>query len=124
MTEAFLNITVYKLKNNVDDKIYIGSTVKHLPYRLAEHRCDSRRYNTPLYKYMREVGEDNWDIEEIINVDVNDKKEQREYERNILNEYINTGKCLNTYSPITTKEERREKNKHYKIIKKLKSCLI
>ena len=54
---------VYKIVNDVDDLVYIGSTQQILCRRMTEHRklalkgCDRK-----LYNHMREVGADHFKI--------------------------------------------------------------
>ena len=49
--------TVYKLINDVDDKVYIGSTTSKISKRMTEHRKSAREGRTSkLYQYMRAIG--------------------------------------------------------------------
>jgi hypothetical protein len=49
--------TVYKVINDVDDKVYIGSTTCAISKRMSEHRKNSRRNNnSKLYNHMRALG--------------------------------------------------------------------
>ena len=55
---------IYRITYNEDETIfYIGSTTKIIENRLSEHRSTSNNGATPLYKFMREKGRDNFDIE-------------------------------------------------------------
>lgn len=55
---------IYKLFNNLDkDKFYIGSTIKNIKDRLSIHKSASNTYNTPLYKYINEIGKEHFRIE-------------------------------------------------------------
>ena len=56
---------VYKVVNNVDDEIYVGSTVLTLSKRLDAHRQGSKvpaRQNIALYKKMIEIGQHHFSI--------------------------------------------------------------
>ena len=57
---------IYKIKNNINDKIYIGKTMKNINERFKEHCRDSKREgvkNRPLYKAMNKYGIENFSIE-------------------------------------------------------------
>ena len=48
---------IYVIRNNIDGRIYIGSTCKTLTIRMGQHRAQSKRecLNTKMYKTMREL---------------------------------------------------------------------
>jgi hypothetical protein len=55
---------IYKLFNKLKvQDFYIGSTIKKINKRLCDHKSASNNGSTPIYKYMREVGKDNFEIE-------------------------------------------------------------
>ena len=57
---------VYAIHNTVNDKVYVGSTIRTLAQRMAEHRkstCDEVRCTWPLYSAMLELGVDKFYIE-------------------------------------------------------------
>ena len=63
MPANYKNGIIYKIVNNIDDKIYIGSTTTKLCYRMAVHRCNMRNnYNATLYQHMRKIGIHNFTI--------------------------------------------------------------
>ena len=47
---------IYKIVNDINDKIYIGSTCNELRYRMYGHRNDSKkeRNTNPMYKDMKD----------------------------------------------------------------------
>ena len=57
---------IYKIWNDVDDRIYIGSTCQTLAQRMGEHRrminCKSKM-NCKIYQVMREIGVERFKIE-------------------------------------------------------------
>ena len=64
---------IYKILNNIDDEIYVGSTIKSLSQRMAHHRMIlKQRSHLKLYTYMIELGIDNFYIELIENFPCND----------------------------------------------------
>jgi len=62
-----MNNIIYKITNLVNDKVYIGQTVKVLNCRKAEHvhRCNFGERQHKLYKSMRKHGIDNFKFEVI-----------------------------------------------------------
>ena len=54
---------IYRLFYKDDTKFYIGSTTKNIKSRLGEHRHSSNTWTTPIYKFMRENGKENFEIE-------------------------------------------------------------
>ena len=113
--------TVYLMWRN--DKVfdgtdvYVGSTLKPLSVRLSEHRSRARGAgyeNNPLYGRMREVGVDNWEITALFSRTC-DKDTIRLAEREKFRE-LNAD--LNTRTPITTPEERRQHKTDYRKMNK------
>lgn len=56
---------IYKISNNVNNKVYIGMTTRSLDIRKADHRKtynnqNSRMYNLKIYKAMRDIGIENF----------------------------------------------------------------
>lgn len=61
---------IYKITNLVNQKCYIGQTIKTVEKRWLVHQSDARRknrysYNYPLYRAIRKYGIDNFSIETI-----------------------------------------------------------
>lgn len=63
---------IYKIINNVNNKIYIGCTVNSLEKRFYEHlyRCFKTDYKSKLYNSIKKYGEENFTIELIEECDV------------------------------------------------------
>lgn len=54
---------VYKIVNDIDDKVYVGSTTTELWHRMSQHRADARKgCQAPLYDLMREYGVEHFRI--------------------------------------------------------------
>ena len=69
---------IYKILNNIDDEIYVGSTTETLGQRMAKHRAARKsKPQYKLYKHMNELGVDNFYIELIENYPCNDVYELR-----------------------------------------------
>lgn len=74
---------IYKITNLINNKIYIGKTLKDVYSRFAEHIRTSRNEdceNRPLYKAMKKYGVENFKVEEIEKVAVTDGHELNERE--------------------------------------------
>ena len=57
------NGKVYKIVNNIDNMIYIGSTTCKLCNRMNVHRYNmNNNKNATLYKHMRKLGVHNFSI--------------------------------------------------------------
>lgn len=59
---------IYKITNDVNEKVYIGKTLRSVEKRWKEHIKDSKREHTenrPLYRAMNKYGIDNFHIETI-----------------------------------------------------------
>ena len=59
---------IYKITNNINNKIYIGKTYKTIEERFQEHIRDSKKENNekrPLYAAMKKYGLKNFSIEQI-----------------------------------------------------------
>ena len=58
--------TIYSIRNNIDNDVYVGSTVRPLHKRLEAHRScvkNNRLECLNLYSKMKELGMDNFYIE-------------------------------------------------------------
>jgi group I intron endonuclease len=57
---------VYKIINNLNNEIYVGSTCERLlSRRMGNHKCDAKKEtckSRPLYKHMNELGAENFRI--------------------------------------------------------------
>ena len=100
-------------------EIYVGSTSLSLKERLRKHRSRSKTYkNTKLYKKMREVGLNNWEMISILSFECEcDKKTILELEMEKCNE-LNAD--LNTYSPFSGFENKKEYFANYRELNKQK----
>lgn len=54
---------VYKIVNDIDNKVYIGATTTELWHRFSQHKADARKgVASPLYDLMREYGAEHFNI--------------------------------------------------------------
>ncbi len=101
------NSMIYKLcckDTNITD-IYIGSTTNFYR-RKSQHKSCSKSYNNYKYQFIRDNGGfENWDMVLIKNVNVSNKRELEQVER----EYIDELKpILNSNMSYTSQEEKKE----------------
>ena len=82
----YANGKIYKIVNDVDDQIFVGSTCKQrLCQRMAMHRADfcrfleddSRDFEIKLYFHILEIGQDHFRIELIENYACETKEQLR-----------------------------------------------
>ena len=93
-------ITIYIVKNKINDCVYIGQTSKSLENRLNHHFSNIPSGKTKFVKAMKEIGKDNFYIEALEYVDENIADERELYWINyykIISDVYNTkfsqGKC-------------------------------
>ena len=100
------NGKVYKIVNNIDNMIYIGSKTTRLCNRMNVHRFKMRNNNTAtLYKHMRKIGLENFTIVLIECYSCSNKEQLLRRERYILDLH-NKQILLNKNRPNMTKIER------------------
>ena len=69
---------IYKIVCLVNQKVYIGQTIKNIGVRFKEHLKDSERFDYPLYRAIKKYGKENFIVEliEECYIDELDKKEK------------------------------------------------
>lgn len=73
-------IKIYVLRNRVNDKVYVGQT-KNLQERLLQHLKEStlkQRGKMKLYRAIREIGKENFYIEEVDSCETKDEADEKE----------------------------------------------
>ena len=105
---------IYKIYNNINDDIYVGSTVERLCVRMAKHRATAKLYKykskNKLHPAINEYGVDNFYIELIENYPCNNTEELRAKE----GEWIRQIGTLNYIINGRTNEQYR--NEHKEVI--------
>jgi hypothetical protein len=77
---------IYKIKNNINNKIYIGITINTLKQRFSTHKRDARRgKNTKLCKAIRKYGESKFTIKLL--KEVENRKDLRNQEIKYILKY-------------------------------------
>jgi len=102
---------IYKIIDNINGNIYIGSTIQTLNQRLNGHKYDYNRYLNNKHNYVTScdiIKNNDYRIELIKYVIYKDKKELHQRERY----YIENNICVNKCIPFRT---QKEYNKQYKI---------
>ena len=87
--------TVYKITNNINNKCYIGSSIR-VDKRWKQHinaskNPNSPQYNYPLYKAFRKYGVDNFSFEVLKN-DFESIIEMESYEKEMIEQHDATNK--------------------------------
>lgn len=124
-------IKVYKIVNNINDDIYIGSTKTELRKRFYRHKVDSNRVSeklkvkgNKLYSFARDVGWDCFRIILIEEVECKNKEEQLQKEQqyidllkpkfNKINAHgFDKDKRKEWFKSYTSQEVVREKKRTY-----------
>ena len=104
----YSNGKIYKLINNVDDKIYIGSTCNTLRQRKDEHKRKSKTKNFKVYNHLNEAGWENVVIILIEKYPCNNFEELRIKEQEYIDKF---NPELNDKSAKQTPKQYYEKNK-------------
>ncbi len=109
MYQDFNKGKIYKITNDYNDDIYIGSTCDTLIRRFINHKSDSKKEhckNKPIYKLMNEIGFERFRIELIEEYTCQDKYQLRQREGHFIRE-IGT---LNQNIAGRTKQEYQKEN--------------
>jgi group I intron endonuclease len=120
MSQDFDKGKIYKITNDYNDDIYIGSTCDTLNRRFTNHKRDYRKErckDRPIYKLMNEIGYERFRIELIENYPCVDKYQLRQREGHFIRQFGTLNKLI-AGNIVDTKEyqkEYRENNKeHFK----------
>jgi hypothetical protein len=111
----FQKAKIYKITNDFNNDVYIGSTCDELTKRFSLHKSEHNHHNCkhrPLYKLMNEIGFNRFRIQLLENYPCSDKYEMRQKE----GEYIRKFGTLNIHIAvgiINQKENPKEYNKEY-----------
>ena len=103
----YTNGKIYKLVNNTDKEIYIGSTCVPLHKRFYKHKQDAIRFpNRKVYKHLIEIG---WDEVKIILIESFSCENKMELEKRERYYIDQLSPSLNTtLRPCVTEEERKK----------------
>jgi len=80
---------IYIIKNDINDKVYIGQTVQQLKRRFQKHLSDSKRLNLHFYRAIRKYGAEHFYIELLEECENNILDEREIYWINYYDSYNN-----------------------------------
>ena len=106
---------IYKIINDVDDMVYVGSTIQLLRQRFSSHIYKTKKENSKLLNHIKLLGKDNFQIVLLHNYPCKNK-EQLLWEERRIQEEIPKEKSLNQLRSIITYDEHEEwfeQNKDY-----------
>ena len=107
---------IYFISNDIDNLIYVGSTVQSLNKRFSDHKSASKRSpNIKLYKHFAELGIDHFEIILIKNYPCAGKLEleiEEERYKILLNAQLNTRRAHRT-AEQKKEQLNAENNKYY-----------
>lgn len=93
----YKNGRIYKITNDVNNDIYIGSTTQRLCQRMATHRNNSKKYpNRKIYKFINSIGIEHFKILLIEKYPCSNREELNEREehyRRLLKPILNNNCC-------------------------------
>jgi len=101
---------IYKIVDNTNDNIYIGSTEDTLHNRLLQHKRNYTNYNKNNKNYTTSIDiikNDDYKIELLETIEFSDKKDLRKLEQT----YIENNECINKNNAFATDELKiKQKN--------------
>ena len=98
---------IYKITNDVNNKIYIGQTINSLKHRFKEHLNDNRQDNNKFHNAIKKYGKEHFQIElieECPNEQLNNREQYWiQYYDSVNNGYNTTwgGSCGKHYNRDT-----------------------
>ncbi len=111
----FENGKIYKITNDFNDNVYIGSTCDTLDKRMIRHKMDYQKHpNRLLYKLMNEIGFSRFRIELLENFPCSDKYEPLQKEASYIRQYEKVN-LLNMEIPNRSYKEWYDENREYKL---------
>ena len=90
-----MNGLIYKIANNINEKIYIGRTKRLLEVRIKEHKRNSKYKKYPIYRAIRKYGWDSFIVEVLEdNIPLENLNERELYWTNKFNALAPNGYVL------------------------------
>jgi group I intron endonuclease len=116
MSQKFNNGKIYKITNNINSEIYVGSTCDILRKRFNYHKQDrtkKRFTELPLYKLMNELGTDLFRIDLIEDYACDDKQSLRQREGYWIRQIGTLNKVIAGRTRAEYDNDNREKIKEF-----------
>ena len=117
MAQDFTKGKIYKITNDFNDDVYIGSTCDRLVKRFNSHKREARKENSknrPLYKLINEVGFERFRIQLIEDFPCNDKYELRQREGHFIRQLGTLNKKIEGRTVKEYYKDNKEKIKETK----------
>jgi group I intron endonuclease len=111
MSQNFTKGKKYKITNDFNNDIYVGSTCDTLVKRFIMHKSNSKTRQTKLYHFIRDIGFERFRIELIEDFPCTDKYESRQRE----NYWIREIGTLNLRNSFITEEDKVASRSSYNI---------
>jgi group I intron endonuclease len=93
----YVNSRIYKVVNDVNDDVYVGSTTQKLCQRMATHRSNAKKYpNRKIYKMINTIGIEHFKIILIEKYPCKSREElntREEHYRKLLKPTLNNNRC-------------------------------
>lgn len=112
MENKYSNGKIYKIVDNTNGNIYIGSTIEKLEKRLWKHKSKYKIYLETLYNELSSfkiLENNNYYIELLENYPCNNKRELEQKEAEYIEKLDNVNKMI----PFKTEEEQAIRQKEY-----------
>ena len=116
MPQDFSKGKIYKITNDYNDKIYVGSTCESLVKRFSKHKAKSKLEEVkhyPLYVLMHEIGFDRFRIELLEDCPCEDKYQLRQKEGQYIREMGTLNKIIAGRTIKEWEEDNKEKKREY-----------
>ena len=110
----YKNGKIYQILNNINDEVYVGSTIQSLSKIMYDHRMHSKYQHCNFYKLMKEIGPDSFYIELIESYPCNNKEELNAREGYFIRERGTLNKAIIGRTPKQWVEDNKEHVKQYK----------
>jgi len=117
MSQDFNKGKIYKITNDYNDEVYIGSTCDTLNRRFIGHKGGSKKEqckNTPIYKLMNEIGFERFRIELIEDFPCQDKYQLRQREGHFIRELGTLNKRIENRTAKEYQKDNKDKRLEYK----------
>ena len=114
IVNKYMNSKIYKLVNDVNDDVYVGSTYNLLCRRMEKHRSHRFQYaHRPLYKLMNDLGVERFRIELVEDFPCENREQLRKREGYFIRQLGNLNMVIEDRTRKEYKEDNKDKIKEY-----------